>query len=129
MDQNPSSQSSMPQPQSAPAAQTPNIEQVSQTPPLPENNNKKKVLIILCVFALALFLLGGIWFLFSLRTNSNVVSTSNYFSPQPSSTPSPTPSDLTEEEASMDASLKQLDSDQKSIDQSLNDQSYDLNSL
>jgi hypothetical protein len=109
-------------------AQQPEKQPTNQ-PVTKTTNKSRKILIILATFLLAIVLLGGIWYLFYAGSTKNAPTTTTYFSPEPTVTPSATPSDLTEEEASVEASLKLLDSDQESIDQSLQDQPDNFESL
>lgn len=113
----------------APAQAVPTEQTTVQTPMPPSNKNNKFIIIALAIFVLVLLLAGGLWYLASARNSAQQATVTTYFSPEPTASASATPSDLTAEESTMDASLKQLDTDQQGIDQAINDKTDNFGSL
>lgn len=114
----------------APAQNTP-AEQPSShlSTTQPSNKGKKVVLVIGCALALVVLLALGVWYLLSARNKTQQAALTNYFSPEPTASASPSSTDLTTGEASIDASLNQLNQDQTSIDQGLKDQGDSFSNL
>ena len=131
---NPKQNSNIPQPINQ-SEQANSLMQNVSAPDLPKastGKNKKMIVLLLLILIVCLsVVIGGYYFLnFSKKSNGSTASVvKTYVTTPASSASSPTPSDLIPQEQSVNNSLNQLNTDQKSVDQGLNDQPDNLNSL